>query len=223
VEDILNRILAAVLGFGMLAAVIALLPTGANQASAHEVRQVDEYTFVVGFLAEPAYLNQPNGLDLYIYTVPEGVNPEEATEEQQTGIEGLEETLEAEISYGGSDPMPLTLEAAWDTPGGYHGHMIPTAAGDYTFHIFGAIEGAEVDESFTSSPEGFNAVDDPAALQYPEQVPSNQELQASVQAAGTGEDDSDNSGTAIVLAIVGIVVGGAGLLAGGYAVVSRGR
>ena len=39
--------------------------------------------------------------------------------------------------------------------------------GDYTFRIYGTIDGTEIDESFTSGPETFGAVEDPAPLQFP--------------------------------------------------------
>src|SRR5437899_4850803 len=63
---------------GCLVALCALLLT-TQSALAHEKRHVGKYTFVVGFLDEPAYANIKNGLDLTIctgdactYSVPDG-------------------------------------------------------------------------------------------------------------------------------------------------------
>ncbi|MBA3451046.1 MAG: hypothetical protein H0T18_07535 [Chloroflexia bacterium] len=39
--------------------------------------------------------------------------------------------------------------------------------GAYTFRIFGTIGDTEIDESFTSSPEGFSSVEDPTPFQFP--------------------------------------------------------
>ena len=175
---------------------------------------------VVGFLGEPAYLNQPNGLDLRFYTVEEGVELLEATAEERTGVEGLEETLQAEVSFGGEAPMPLTIEPRFRDPGAYDGNFLPTAVGDYTFHITGTVNGTEIDETFTSSPEGFGAIEEPT--EYPVQIQTNQELEAALGSGGEEEDDSDSSTMPIVLGIIGIVLGAAGLGAGGMAL-TRGR
>ena len=42
----------------------------AGLASAHEHRDVGNYTLVVGFLDEPAIANEPNGLSLRVETKP---------------------------------------------------------------------------------------------------------------------------------------------------------
>jgi hypothetical protein len=201
-------------------AVGTLLALTGSPALAHERRAIGdgEYMMVVGFLNEPAFVNGQNGLDLRIFTVAEGVNIEEAEPEQRIGIEGLEETLQAEVSVGGSHPMPLTLEPRFRDPGAYDGHFFPTATGDYTFHIVGSVDGLEIDETFTSSPEGFSSVEPVDELQYPEQVPSNQELASQLSDSG-GDDDSNT--VPIVVGIIGIVLGAAGLGAGGLALMRR--
>jgi hypothetical protein len=42
--------------------------------------------------------------------------------------------------------------------GGYTAPVIPTAVGDYTWHIYGTIENNPVDVSMTSSPDTFVSV-----------------------------------------------------------------
>ena len=201
----------------LLAGGAVLIVTGS--ASAHERRAVGEYGFVVGFLNEPAYLNQPNGLDLRVYTVDPGVDIESATSDQRHGVTGLEETLQAEVSTGGNPPMSLTIEPRFNDPGAYDGNFVPTAAGDYTFHITGDVNGTAVDESFTSSPEGFSAIAGTTDLEYPVQIMTSQDLEAAI-GANSGGDDSNTM--PIVLGVIGIVLGAAGLIAGGVAL-SRSR
>jgi hypothetical protein len=89
-------------------------------------------------------------------------------DEEEAGepVVGLDQTLKAEVIFG-DQKMELTLEPRWQTPGAYDAYFFPTAAGDYTFHIFGEIEGTAVDESFTSSPEGFSSVEAREELEFP--------------------------------------------------------
>jgi hypothetical protein len=157
----LNRLWLA--GF-MLAALLALVPT---LASAHERRDVadGQYTLVVGFLDEPAFTTVKNGLDLRV-TQASGATPAEGEEAQATPVEGLEATLKAEVIYG-DQRRDLPLAPAFGAPGAYESWFFPMAAGDYSFHIYGEIEGTAIDETFTSSPEGFSAVEDRAAYEFP--------------------------------------------------------
>jgi hypothetical protein len=64
--------------------------------------------------------------------------------------------------------LALPLSPLFGEPGGYRSVFFPTAPGDYTFRIYGTIDGTEIDESFTSGPETFSPVADPAPLQFPQ-------------------------------------------------------
>ena len=64
-------------------------------------------------------------------------------------VEGLEETLKAEVIFG-DQTMELPLTARFNTPGAYESVFFPMKPGDYTFRIYGTIDGTEIDESFTS-------------------------------------------------------------------------
>ena len=85
----------------LLAAVCLLGVTW--QAAAHGQTEVGDYELEIGFHNEPAYLNQPNGLDLFVTNSKTG-DP----------VNGLEETLQAEIIFGSSSQI-LPLEARVDT------------------------------------------------------------------------------------------------------------
>lgn len=146
--------------FRLLATVgLALLlsATFALTGSAHEHRTVvdDTYELTIGFLDEPAYVNLKNGLSLRVVTV-DGEKP----------VEGLVDTLEAEVIYG-DQSMELQLEPVFNDPGHYRAIFFPTATGAYTFHITGEIEGNEIDETFESGPETFSEVEPIEPLQFP--------------------------------------------------------
>ena len=173
----------------VLGAMVALFLLAAPTA-AHEQRTVGDYDFVVGFIGEPVFTGQKSGLE---FSVMSGETP----------VEGLESTLEAQVTYQGAS-RDLTLSPRFGQPGWYQSVFLPTAAGPYTFRIFGTVEGMDVDESFTSSTEGFGEVEDQAGGQFPVQYAAPPDVardaEAGAAAAGT--------------ATVGLVLGGAGLLVG---------
>jgi hypothetical protein len=178
------------------------------------------YEFVVGWLNEPALAYEPNGLSLRITLFPNGVPEEESEEAEVEGqpVEGLEEALQAEIiAGGGAQTKELTLEPAFNDPGHYESVIIPTVPGDYTFRVFGDLEGQEIDESFSSGPETFSVIEEVSELQFPE------ELKAPSSAGSESKTSSNSSSddTARILGIIGIVAGVLGLGAGGLAVASR--
>jgi hypothetical protein len=175
---------AAVLG-AVLTMVVSI-----GTAHAHETREVGEYTFVVGFLDEPVYSGQKSGLDLRI---SRGEEP----------IEGLEETLAAEVTFG-NETRDLPISPMFGEAGAYRSVFFPTAAGPYTFRVFGTIDGEEVDESFTSGPDTFSEVQDVTGGQFPVVLP----------AAGDTARDAEAGAAAAGTATLALVIGGAGLVAG---------
>lgn len=134
---------------------------GLTTVSAHEHRDVaKKYTFVVGFLAEPAYAGQQNAMDLRISTI----DPTGGTNSQP--VEGAEKSLKAEVMYG-DQSMPLTIEPVYNQKGSYKGIFFPTVPGDYSFHITGTLDGTPIDETFKTSDGKFGPVEDPAPLMFP--------------------------------------------------------
>ena len=158
-----------------IAMVVASLGIFASPAAAHERRTVGPYTFVVGWIVEPAYVNQLNALDLTV--------TETATTK---AVEGLEKTLKAElIAGGGSAIKPLTIATRFGLPGKYQGQVVPTKVGDYTFHITGTVGTTNIDEKFESGPGRFGGIEDIAPLQFPNALPSNSDLAAKLDDANT--------------------------------------
>ena len=175
---------AAVLG-----AVLATL-LGTGVVLAHESRQVGDLTFVVGFLDEPVYSGQKSGLDLHV-------------SRGETPVEGLEESLEATVTFGDAT-RDLALSPAFGEPGAYRSVFFPTAAGRYTFRIFGDVDGQAIDESFTSGPDTFSEVQDAVGGQFPVAFPAMADLARGAE-AGAG---------AATTSTLALVLGAAGLLAG---------
>jgi hypothetical protein len=186
----MNRSLgrAAVLGVALVAVA------GTGTALAHESRDIDDITMVVGFLDEPVYVGQKSGLDLRVTHAGEPA-------------EGLEETLEAEVTFG-SETRTLEISPAFGEPGAYRSIFIPTAAGPYTFRIHGEIDGEAIDEFFTAGPDTFGEVQDTAANQFPIVLP----------AAADVARDAEAGAQAATTATIALIVGAAGLLAGLVAV-----
>ena len=178
------------LGRAAVIAVAALTQVGIGLALAHEVRQVGDFTLVVGFANEPVYVGEESGLELM---VSRGEEP----------VEGLEETLQAQVTYDGQT-RDLPLSPAFGEPGTYRSVFIPTATGTYTFHISGTIDGTEIDEEFRSGPDTFGPVEEVAEGQFPVVYP----------AVGDVVRDAEAGAGAATTATIAIVLGAAGLLAG---------
>lgn len=185
-----------------LVAVILL----AGTLGAHESREVGDYNVVVGFLNEPAIVEQPNGLSLEV------TQGEEDTAEP---VEGLENTLNAEIIFG-DERLPLELRARFGTPGAYTADIIPTEIGAYTFRIYGFVDGTQVHESFTGGPDTFSEVAGRNAMSFPNQVGTVGNVQATVM------DAEDTAGTAMMLAAGALVLGLLGAALGTVALMKSG-
>ena len=192
---------------GMVALFALVLPLG---ASAHEHRDIagGQYSVVVGFLNEPAFAGEQNGLSLRVEQHDATATSAAAGGESGTPVVGLTDTLQAEVVFG-DQRMPLTLEPAFGQLGAYEAVFFPTTPGDYTFHIFGAIGDTQIDETFTSSPEGFSSVQDPAPLQFPKQAAATDNGVAMAGAVTGSGGESDGFGGAGAASVLGLGLAGA--------------
>ena len=183
--------------------LMLLFPT---TAAAHERRAIagGKAEAVVGWLVEPTFVEQPNGVSFAVTN---------ATTKQP--IEGLDKTVKVEVSHGGT-ARQYDLRARFGQPGAYTADLIPTRAGDYTFRFTGEIEGVTIDERFESGPGRFNAVEAPSSRQFPATQPTVGELQRELADARAAAD------TARTLGLVGTALGLAGLLLAGLLAL-RGR
>jgi hypothetical protein len=172
---------------------------------AHEQRNVHNYSLEVGFFTESAIEGQMNGLDLRVINI--------ATQQPVTG---LEKTLKVEISC-----VPVKASRIFDIepvdpdrdPGHYNNGFIPTTPGQYSFRIFGAIEGTAVNETFSSGPDTFSDVGTATDLEFPQTLPSLREVSGVVQADQQNTQNALNTANstrtlAITLSVVAIVIAG---------------
>lgn len=156
-----------------LAAVAAALIVGSAQA--HVLKDFGPYSVALGWVHEPTYVGQLNAVQVVV---------KDAHGKPITDIGDGD--LKVVVSVGGQDFAALDLVATYDddtglgTPGDYEAPVVPTAPGDYTFHLTGTIHGTAVDETATSSDATFNSAVDETGIQFPTKLPSLTELTTAV-------------------------------------------
>lgn len=188
-------------------------------ARAHEINEVGGFSFVVGWGTEPAYVGQLNSVQLIVTHKADG-DP----------VNDAGARLNVTVSYG-KEETSMDLAPTWSgglgtgTPGEYRALLIPTAPGDYTFHVTGTIGGAKVDEKVTSSPKTFSPVQDASAAQFPAKVPGveqvAQRLDAELPRLATTSSVSSEVSSAKTLGYVAIAVGAVGIVLAAVALVRR--
>ena len=201
------------------AILFAALAVLAVPALAHETAKAGDLALEVGWGTEPAYVGQLNSVQLIVAHAADG-DP----------INDPGARLTAAVSYGDqSQEFPLAptydAEAGTGTPGEYAALVIPTAPGDYTFHITGTVEGVKVDVEVASSPKTFSPVEDASAAQFPVKVPGTeqvaQKLDAELARVATIDDVSAEVSSAKTLGYVGIAVGAVGVVLAVVALLRR--
>jgi hypothetical protein len=151
------------------AVALALIVAGA--VSAHTVKQVGPYTLEIGWQHEPTYVGEANGVQV-IVTDAAGKPITDLTEDD----------IKVIVSTGGQQTGELTFAPGFDLEEGdgqfgqYNAPIMPTAPGEYTFHITGAIHGQKVDVTVTSSDETFDTVKGTADIQFPTKLPNITEI-----------------------------------------------
>jgi hypothetical protein len=210
----------AALAAGVMAAVCLI---GIPAASAHEQRQVGAYQFTVGWSNEPTYIGEQNNVQLFLH---------DAHGHPIDDI-GSPPTLQVEVSFGSQTSSALDLEPSFDpdtglgTHGEFDAAIIPTAVGNYTFHFYGTLNGQKIDQRFTSGPTTFNTVQDPTAIEFPTKVPTVPELSALTgrlsprvdHAAAVASSSASHASSAHTLSVIAVILGAAGLVLGGTALV----
>jgi hypothetical protein len=198
----------------LLAVLLPILVGATRTAGAHERREVGAYQLVVGFLTEPAFEGLKNGVDLRVLA-----------RETQQPVEGLERTLQVELTYVPNGVAKvLRLRTIYREPGHYTADLIPTAPGHYRFRFFGTLAETPINETFDSRAGGgqFDDVDASADLQFPERLPAMREVQHAVR--GTQQTAQQAQDTALTaqagltsvqtIAIVGAMLGALGVAMG---------
>jgi hypothetical protein len=193
----------------------------AGPAGAHEERLVggsDGLRMTVGWRDEPAFAGTRNAVEVTLGTA------------YGRPLDDAEEGLTVQVVYGGRASAPMTIAAApAPAPAGeYATPLIPTRPGPYTFRFRGTVDGTPVDESFTSSPTTFPAVEEDAAISFPVADPSRGQMAQRLDRLGSRLDDAsgraaDASGAATRATILAAVGAGLGAFGLGMMVSSRRR
>jgi hypothetical protein len=179
----------------LLVAALLILLT-APLALAHGRTEVGDYELVIGFHNEPAYQGEPNGLDLFVTNKTTGEK-----------VNDLAGTLKVEIILG-SAKRELEIRPQWGEEGAYTADVLPTEAGDYTWHIWGDINGTPVDVSMTSGPDTFGSVEAKSVVAFPAAEPTAAELRAEAAAV------AESARLALIVGAVGALLGVAGIVVG---------
>jgi hypothetical protein len=218
----MKRLVSVVAAATLLAFSLALL---AAPALAHETAAAGDLALELGWGIEPAYAGQLNSVQLIVIHKADG-DP----------INDPGAKLTAAVSYGNQrqefELMP-TYDAASGTgvPGEYAALIIPTAPGDYTFHVTGKVEGVKVDLEVASSPKTFSPVEDAQAAQFPVKVPGtdqvaqrlDNELARTITTGDVSKAVSSEVSSARALGYAGIAVGAVGVVLAAVALAVRRR
>jgi hypothetical protein len=179
----------------------------ATPALAHGAYEHGDLSIVTGFATEPAFVGQPNAVQLQISKGGKAV-----TDLRQGD-------LKVDVGFNGQRTT-LTLEpqfevGEWGTPGDYRASFIPTQPGPYTFDISGTVDGEKVSYSMTSGPKTFSEVEDTSSALFPPvQAPTTTELATKIDqeaarttdAIASANNAADSARTiAIVAAVLAIV------------------
>lgn len=211
-----KRLLAA-------ATMVSTLLLPAAPGLAHEGRQLGDLEMVVGFGTEPAYAGDVNSVQFIVVHDGEPVLD-------------VADTLEVEVGFG-DQTTQLPLEPFFGEPGEYRAWFIPSQSGQYTFHFTGTIDGEDVDETFTSGPDTFSDVEDPASVAFPAvEAPTTTELaeridrevprltteieDARTAALARADEVADDVSSARTFGMIGLIVGAIGLLVAVVALVA---
>ena len=199
------------------AAVLAAgaLSLGAvHPALAHDVHTFGPFTVALGWVHEPAYVGEGNAVQVLV-------------KQGDTAFTNItDKDLTVTVSLGGQSmpqPMPMVPSADPDTglgiPGEYEASFYPTAPGNYTFHLKGAVNGTPIDETVTASDKTFATVDDPGDVEFPNKLPSATDLNTKLDRVSArvstleGKSIPPNAmPLAVAALVVAVVLGGGGIL-----------
>ena len=151
----------------LLLAVLGSSLTFAPSVAAHAHQHIGELEVVIGWLNEPTFVGQPNGVEITI-----------SDHDGEPVLDLAEGDLMVVVSTADQEtaPLPLSpgfsLTGGFGTPGQYEAELLPTTPGEYTFHFTGAIHDERVDLSITSGEETFSPVRSSSDIEFPVKVPA---------------------------------------------------
>jgi hypothetical protein len=179
---------------GLLAA-LAAAAAGSIGAQAHDEVESGGYVFEIGWLSEPPVVGERNGLELFV--APH--------DDPEAGVGGIT-TLRFTVEYG-SASRTYELAPAHEEPGHYSASFIPAVQGQYTFRLTGTVEGQAVNVEM--QPEEVVGVGEVA---FPPVADLNSQVTTALGQAATAR----------TIAILGVVLGAAGIALGAFGLKKKG-
>jgi hypothetical protein len=152
-----------------IAAIATVLVAG--YAQAHVLKDFGPYSVALGWVQEPTYVGQLNAVQVVVKDA-----------NGKAVVDIGDGDLKVVVSVRGQQSAALDLLNRYDpdtglgVPGDYEAPLVPTAPGDYTFHLSGKIHTTTVDETATSSDATFNSVVEATDIQFPAKLPSLTEI-----------------------------------------------
>ena len=152
----MNLTLKKILARALSASLLILLT---SFATAHVTKEVGDgaYTIVTGYLNAPLYAGQIEQVDISI------------TDADGNPVDGLAESITAQIVGPDGATVTLTVRAVRGSPGQYVADFIPTVVGNYDVRLSGFIAEHEFDELFSGVDmvHADPVVNDPATISVP--------------------------------------------------------
>jgi hypothetical protein len=212
------------------AAMLLALAMSFAVASAHYVFTAGIYRVAIGWQFEPAfgtdtYVGAQNAIQVFV-DIASANNPK-GTPVSTLNSDCSHPDFQVTVTVGTTTSSPFCPAPAYDGDTGngrldeYDYPLIPTVVGNYTFHIFGAINGTPINQTVTSGPSTFDSVADSSSIEFPVAVPATAAIATKVDAVGeragsalasaesastTASDAKSSASSATVLAIVAIVI-----------------
>jgi hypothetical protein len=144
--------LTTALGLAVLVIFVSATPSAfAHQRALYTIGDKD-YLIVIGSLNEPVYVDDKSGVDLRVLNADPN-NPMNSSAAGVTPVEGLDQTLQVEVSAG-NKTKGMQLEPAFGEPGAYETIFYFTVPTTVTYRLFGTINNTPVDLKFTCVPTG---------------------------------------------------------------------
>jgi hypothetical protein len=134
-------------------ALIAAFPFAAF-AHEHQIFEINgvTYEFGIGSMNEPVVVDDKSGLELRVNKVGAAPGHEDHhTSMTEGAVSGLEKTLKVEL-VADRARKTLDLTPAWGVAGLYNAPFYPTEATQFSYRLFGTIDGIPVDLTFTCMP-----------------------------------------------------------------------
>jgi hypothetical protein len=156
---------------GAAASAAGLIVLLAGAADAHVLKNFGSYSVALGWKNEPTYVGSINAVQAIV-----------KDKDGKAVTDLADGALKVVVSVGGQSSQALSLNSAFDEdtglgiPGDYEAPLTPTAPGDYSFHLTGAIHGQAVDETATSSDATFDSAVEANQVEFPAKVPSLTEI-----------------------------------------------